>query len=68
MFMKIPPEKRLYVLTMSETISRLSHRLSNSTEKGRGCGSVLTENEIQSLRAEMIRDGGYMKDWLSLKL
>lgn len=68
MFMKIPPEKRLYVLTMSETISRLSHRLSNATEKGRGCGSVLTENEIKSLRAEMIRDGGYMKDWLSLKL
>ena len=68
MFMKIPPEERLYVLTLRETISRLSHRLSKSPENGRGYGSALTENEIKSLRAEMIRDGGYMKEWLSLRL
>jgi hypothetical protein len=67
MFMKIPPEERLYVLTMSETISRLSHQLSKSSEKGRGFASVLTDKEMQSLRAEMVRDGAYMKEWLTLK-
>ena len=69
MFMKIPPKGPLGVLTMSETISRLTNlELSRSSAKRPRCGSVLTENELQSLRAEMIRDGAYMKEWISLKL
>jgi len=69
MFMKIPPNGPLGVLAMSEIISRLTNlELSKSSGKRPRCGSVLTENELQSLRAEMIRDGAYMKEWLSLKL
>lgn len=68
MFMKFPSKEPLGVLTMSETISRLANQLSKSSAKRLGCSSVLTENELQSMRAEMIRDGAYMKEWLSLKL
>jgi hypothetical protein len=57
------------ILSVKETVSRLnSLRLSRSSEENPSPCALLTENEVQSLREEMMRDGARMREWLSSKL
>lgn len=57
------------ILSVKETVSRLnSLRLSRSSEENPSPCPLLTENEVQSLREEMMRDGARMREWLSSKL
>lgn len=68
MYKKFPKNERLGILTPGETLSRLT--MSNPSRYYSGVarfGSFLTEDELQSLREEMIRDAKYMKEWLRSK-
>lgn len=69
MFIKTHLRELPSILTVKETVSRLSSLgLSRSAEERPCPGSFLTESEVRSLRGEMIRDGARMKEWLSSKL
>ncbi|MEQ4284914.1 hypothetical protein [Pseudomonas syringae] len=68
MYKKIPETNHLGTLISGETLSRLTDStLSKSSQERTGVGSFLTDVELQSLREEMIRDGGYMEEWLASK-
>lgn len=69
MFIKVHPKKSPYILTVEETISRLSSiDLSKHSKTRPRPDMFLTETEVQSLREEMMRDGARMREWLSAKL
>lgn len=68
-FIKVYPKESPCVLTVKETISRLSSLdLSKHSKERPRPDMFLTETEVQSLREEMMRDGAHMKEWLSAKL
>lgn len=69
MFIKARPKESPCILTVKETISRLSSiDLSKHSITRPRPDMFLTETEVQSLREEMRRDGARMREWLSGKL
>ncbi|MBS7413751.1 hypothetical protein [Pseudomonas syringae] len=68
MYKKLPENKGMGIMTPREALSRLA--MSNPSGYCRNVvqfGSLLTEDELQSLRQEMIIDAKYMKEWLRSK-